>query len=423
MKQLKKKLLYAAACMLLLAAWTGGGCTVEEVNDRPNNTEKGKALAAPVEEIDERLIQANNGAGFKLFHELRADKEENIFISPASILTALAMTYNGADGETKEAMEKTLLLQDMTMEEVNKAFADLLTILQNPDPEVEMTVANSLWAREGVDFHSDFLERNEQYFSAEIDVLDFSKDEAADIINNWVKENTGQKITDIVEAPLSEDAVLFLINAIYFKGAWTEPFDPDLTREIPFTLPDGSEKEHPLMFQGGDFQAMQNDLFQAVSLPYGKNERISMYVFLPAREKGLEEFYAALNEENWNNWRASFTEINGDIGIPRFKFAYESSLTDALKALGMEIAFDEDHADFSKMRPIPPRLFISEVKHKTYIDVNEEGTEAAAATSVEIGVTSMPERFTMYVDRPFFFAIADDMTGTILFMGSVYEPL
>lgn len=176
------------------------------------------------------------------------------------------------------------------------------------------------------------------------------------------------------------------------------------------------------MIRDDSFSYLQTDLFQAVRLPYGKNERIGMYVFLPAEASGLEQFHAELNTQNWDKWLASFRNMEGDLGLPRFKFDYETSLNNSLKALGMEIAFDENAADFSGMHPIPPRLFISEVKHKTFIEVNEEGTEAAAVTSVEVGVTAMPERFSMIVDRPFFFAIADDMTGIVLFMGSVLEP-
>jgi serpin B len=382
-----------------------------------------EGLAAPVEELDERLIEANNGLGFNLFRELtESNPEKNIFISPSSVLTALAMTYNGAEGGTRAAMEKTLQLEEMTMEKVNKAFADLLTILRNPDPKVELTVANSLWAREGVDFHEDFLTRNRDYFDAEATEIDFNDAGAADIINGWVKEKTRDRIDGIVEPPINPDTILFLINAIYFKGEWTEPFDPDLTRELPFNRPDGTKKEIPVMFQRNDFRYLENELFQAAILPYGKNERVSMYIFLPAESAGLEQLYAELNSANWNEWIASFSSMEGEIGLPRFKFEYETSLNDTLKSLGMGIAFDDNAADFSGMRPIPPRLVISEVKHKTFVEVNEEGTEAAAVTSVEVGVTAMPETFSMIVDRPFFFTITDDITGTILFMGSVLEP-
>jgi len=383
-----------------------------------------KTLAAPAEEVDQRLSSANNRLGFEIFHQLRKEEaEENLFISPASILAALTMTYNGAEGETREAMEETLHFKDMSREEVNEAFADLLSILKNPDPKVEMAIANSLWAREGIDFKEDFLGRNEEFFKAEVAELDFDDPEAVDIINSWVEENTGGKIEDIIEPPINPLTVLFLINAIYFHGEWSEQFDPALTEEIPFTLPGGDEKEHPVMFQDNDFSYLETDLFQAVRLPYGDEERIGMYVFLPGEEASLEGFYDQLDAGNWAEWSDSFFTREGEVGLPRFSFDYEISLNDVLKDLGMAIAFDDSAADFSGMREIPPRLYISEVKHKSFIEVNEEGTEAAAATSVEVTVESaMPDSFSMIVDRPFFFAIADDMTGSILFMGSLLEP-
>jgi len=386
--------------------------------------ETGKSLAAPVEELDRRLVRANNILGFNIFDELRAKQaEENIFISPASIITALAMTYNGAEAETREAMENTLGFESMSQEEVNQAFADLLTILHNPDPEVEMTVANSLWAREGVEFKEDFLQRNNDYFDARVTALDFDDHAAAERINKWVKDQTGGAIEDIIEPPIDPLTVLFIINAIYFNGEWTEPFDPDLTREIPFHLSSGAEKDIPVMFKNDEFSYLETALFQAVRLPYGKNERLAMYVFLPSAENGLDDFLEELNPGTWNDWAASFSNREGELGLPRFEFEYEISLNESLKALGMEIAFDDTAADFSGMRDIPPRLFISDVKHKSFIDVNEEGTEAAAATSVEIRVESArPDHFTMIIDRPFFFAIADDLTGIILFMGSLLEP-
>ena len=229
-------------------------------------------------------------------------------------------------------------------------------------------------------------------------------------------------ITELIEPPIDPLTVLFLSNAIYFKAAWAEPFDPDQTREIPFNLPDGSSKEHQVMFREGQFRCLEQDGFQAVSIPYGKTKRISIYVFLPASGQNLESFYEQLTPEAWDSWMDLFLETEAYIGLPRFKFEYEASLNDALKAMGMEIAFNDSAADFSKMKPVPPRMFIAEVKHKTFVEVNEKGTEAAAATSVEIREESAPA-FCMIVDRPFFFSIVDNKTGSILFMGSVTDPL
>ncbi len=398
--------------MFIMLLALGGGCGLEG----------SEGMAAPVEELDQRLVDANNGFGFNLYRELAsAAADSNLFISPSSIITALAMTYNGAESETREAMQKTLQLEGMNLDEINEAFADLLTILQNPDPEVELAVANSLWARKGVAFHEEFMNRNSEYFDAEVAELDFDDAAAADVINGWVKEKTRDKIDGIVDPPINPETILFLINAIYFNGEWSIPFDPENTRDVLFSAVDGSTNDQPLMFRNDDFRYFENELFQAVNLPYGKNERVSMYVMLPAEEVGLKQLHSALNNTNWNSWVNSFRTMDGELGLPRFSFEYETSLNDALNALGMGIAFDENAADFSGMRPTPPSLFISEVKHKTFIDVNEEGTEAAAVTSVEVGTTAMPETFSMIVDRPFFFAIADDMTGTILFMGSILK--
>lgn len=407
---------FAAGVMMIImlaALLIPGGCALFDTTE---------GQAAPVEELDGRLVQANNRLGFKIMDELSNGNSDNIFISPSSILTALAMTYNGAEGETRRAMEKTLGFEEMPLEEINSAFADLLTLLNNPDPQVELALANSLWAREGVDFHRDFLERNSEYYKAEVTEIDFDQDDAADIINSWVKDNTGGKIEDLVESPIDTDSILFLINAIYFKGEWTNKFDPDETRVVPFTLADGSQTDHPLMFKYSSFDYFQSDLFQAVRLPYGENERLGMFIFLPREGVSKEELYRKLQDEPWKKQTEKFYSMEGEIGLPRFQFEYEVSLNDTLESLGMGIAFDQDQADFSRMRPIPPELFISEVKHKSFVEVNEEGTEAAAATSVEIAVTSMPETFSMIIDRPFIFTIADNMTGTILFMGEVTNP-
>jgi serine protease inhibitor len=403
----------AILIMLILAIAIGGGCSMFG----------SESLAAPVEELDQRLIDANNGLGFDLYLQLAdQDPDRNIFISPSSIITALAMAYNGAEGETRIAMEEALRLKGMTVDEVNSAFADLLTILQNPDPNVELAVANSLWAREGVSFDEGFINRSRDYYGAELTELNFDDPGSADTINSWVKEKTRNKIDGIVEPPINPETILFLINAIYFKGEWSEPFDLELTSEGNFNLPGGGTKESQFMFRNDDFNYLESDLFQAVRLPYGKNERVGMYLFLPAESASLEEFQAELNRENWENWISSFRSMEGNLSLPRFSFEYETSLKKTLETLGMGIAFKEGAADFSGMRPTPPDLFINEVKHKTFVEVNEKGTEAAAVTSIEVGTTAMPEIFNMVLDRPFFFAIADDMTETILFMGSVSEP-
>ncbi len=411
-------LLVAPALMLSAGCGTGsdGG---DPVSLLPN-----KVSAEPVDCIDERLVNGNIAFSLSIFRDLcENDPHKNIFISPASISTALAMTANGASGETLQSMLGALHLQSMSLEEMNGAFAGLQSILQNPDPKVELTAANSLWVRQGVDFNEDFLQRNGDYFAAEVRSLDFNDSGAAPAMNRWVEQQTRGKIKEVIQGPIDSLTVLFLINAIYFNGDWSDEFSPEMTREIPFELPDGTEKNHPVMFREGSYRYFQGDNFEAVILPYGKNRRIGMTVFLPSPECSLADFYGELTPENWAAWLLSFREMEGEVGLPRFNFEYEASLNENLKKLGMESAFNPQRADFSGMRPTPPKLYISDVKHKTYVDVNEKGTEAAAVTSVEFKCTSVQtDHFSMIIDRPFLFAITDEKTGAILFMGQVNEP-
>jgi serine protease inhibitor len=371
--------------------------------------------------MNDKLVAANTKFGFKLFSALiESNNSQNIFISPSSVAIALAMTYNGASGSTGEAMAQTLELQGMSLDEINRSQLTLTQLLTNPDTKVQLNIANSLWARSGINFQPDFLKKNQEFYKAEVTNLDFSKPNSASIINNWVSKNTNGKIPTIVEQ-ISPATVLYLINAIYFKGNWTTAFAKDATQNLPFTLLNGTKKQHPLMSQSGRYQYLENNSFQAISLPYGSRQ-LSMYVFLPKQNTTLQSFYNSLSVENWEQWMKQFTTRQGSIVLPRFKLEYEVGLSKTLKALGMEEAFGNS-ANFTAMTETPVK--IDEVKHKTFVEVNEEGTEAAAATSVEMRATSArPEQepFRMVVDRPFFFAIRDNQTGTILFMGSIVDP-
>ena len=371
---------------------------------------------------DTRLVNANNQFGFKLFSEiLKQDSSaENIFVSPSSVAIALAMAYNGASGSTQQAMAKTLELQGMSLQEINSSYAALKGLLENPDAQVQLNIANSLWANKDVSLQPEFIQKNQDFYKAKVTNLDFQDATAPNSINNWVKENTSGKINKIVET-IKPDEVLFLINAIYFKGKWSNEFDKTQTAQHPFYLISGGQKQHPMMSQKGDYRYYENEQFQAVSLPYGADGKISFYIFLPKQNSSLKALYQNLSLENWQKWMAQFNKREGFIRLPRFKTDYDVTLNDALKALGMEEAFSKQ-ANFSG---IGKNLTISQVKHKTFVEVNEEGTEAAAATSVGIEATSFrqkPEPFRMIVDRPFFCAIRDNETGSVLFMGSIVEP-
>jgi serine protease inhibitor len=379
---------------------------------------------ANCEADEDRHISGYNQFGIRLLKQvLAADQGKNVFISPASVALALTMTYTGAEGTTQEAMARVLGIEDLSLEELNQANKALMQKLKQVDASIRLNIVNSLWARKGLSFKPEFIQANESDYEAEVRVVDFASHEVAGLINDWVSQKTQAKIDKIVDT-ISPSMILFLINAIYFKGEWTDPFDEGLTAERPFTLMSGKQKPHLMMSRVGRYSYQEGDAFQAAVLPYG-NKNISMYVFLPGTESNLDEFLDNLSFEDWEHWISRFEDAMGLIMLPRFQLEYGKSLNDALIALGLEVAFDGDKANFGGMCPIPPNVCIGEVKHKTFVEVNEEGTEAAAVTSVTMVATSMapPDKeFRMIVDRPFFFAIRDNQTGLILFMGVILDP-
>jgi len=372
--------------------------------------------------VNPQLVSANTRFGFKLFSAVTNQQAtQNVFVSPSSVAIALAMVYNGASGETKQGMAKALEIQGMSLDALNQANADLRALLENPDPKVQLAIANSVWARQGVPFKPDFIQRNQQFYQAKLTELDFADPRAVSTINGWVSQNTRGKITEIIDR-LSQDDVMVLINAIYFKGDWSRQFDKQKTTSEPFYKVDGTQKMHPLMAQRGEYRYLDNSQFQGIMLPYGDQRRMSMVILLPKKESSLAELQRNLTADNWEQWMTQFRNRQGSIQIPRFKLEYDIELTRILSQLGMANAFGRQ-ANFSGISQIPTE--ISEVKHKTFVDVNEEGTEAAAVTSIGIRATAaipMDEPFQMKVDRPFFCAIRDNQTGSVLFMGAIVDP-
>jgi serpin B len=379
-----------------------------------------------VQKVNEPLMAATSRFAFKLYNQLqRQGTNKNVFVSPSSVILALAMTYNGAEGKTRQAMARTLEIEGLSLSDVNNGFAELQRAAGDADPKVQLKIANSLWARQGFTLKPEFVERSKQNYSAEVTTLDFNSPAAPMTINSWVKNKTDNLIDSIVDR-IDSNNILFLINAIYFKGQWKNEFEKAKTKDEDFQLPNGQQKKVPMMAQSGQYRYLRGEDFQAVTLPYG-NGRINMYVFLPDKRKNLEDFEKKVTFENWEAWIKSLRFEPGTVMLPRFKVEYETDLNDVLKALGMAEAFDANVADFSGIAATNSgaRLYISEVKHKAFAEVNEEGTKAAAVTSVGVAVTSVQiprEPFMMKVDRPFFFAIRDDTTGAVLFMGSIVEP-
>jgi serpin B len=366
------------------------------------------------------IIAANTRFGIKLFSRIyQQDKANNIFISPLSLTLALQMLNGGATGATHEAIASVLETPGIEQAQIDSTLSALQTYLQEMDSEVEIAIANSFWMKQGDSFNSNFIQRNEASYHAVTRELDFSNPAtAAPLINGWVAEETRQKIDHVLEPnDFDSGTIALLVNAIYFKSAWLSPFSESDTREHLFALADGQMKPHPLMFQTQEFAYYENALFQAIALPYGNTAEVNLYIFLPNPEVGLDSFLEQLNPENWNLWLKEYWENKPiKLGLPRFNIEYDIELKDILTAMNMGIAFSSQ-ANFSSITPEP--FWISKIKHKTFFEVNEEGTEASAVTGI-LGTRSGPVE--MIIDRPFFFAIRDDTTGTLLFMGTLVNP-
>jgi serine protease inhibitor len=379
-----------------------------------------------VTEAEKELIASSNRFGFTLFKKVaEADPDSNLFISPLSVSLALGMTYNGAAGDTRKAMASALELAGMTPEEINRSYRHIIDFLSSLDPAVAFSIANSIWYRKGFPISPTFVDLNQTYFDAQVRGLDFDQVWAADTINAWVDVNTNGKITRIINPPIPPYMVMFLINAIYFKGNWTLPFDTSLTRDMDFFLSGGQIVQRPFMQTDTLLDYFDNDLFQMIELPYGDGD-FSMTIILPRPDHTTDDIIADMNPESWSAWIAGLTETDLQLALPKFRFRYDKKLNNMLKAMGMGIAFDGDLADFSNMVTnmglLPGNLYIDFVQHKTFVQVDEVGTEAAAVTVVGIGVTSIGPHM-MFVNRPFVVAIRERESGMILFLGKVIDPV
>ena len=367
------------------------------------------------------ILKADEAFGFELFREVyNLSEEDNIMISPLSVSYALGMTYNGAAGTTLQAFNDVLHFGDLTTAEVNESYKDLMDQLVNLDDRVEFSIANSIWYRLGFQVLSEFIETNRDYFDAEVKEIDFSDPQTVELINQWIEDKTNGKIRDMLDF-IPTDAVMYLINAIYFNAQWKYEFDKEDTHEGDFILEDGTKHRSDYMSVTGDFVYTSNEDFTAVELPYG-DSTFSMVVMLPSGEKEVSDLVAKLDVAHWDSWFDSSGLTGVQVELPKFKYEFKELLNDPLKNLGLGLAFSEEEADFTRINPAG-NLFISRVIHQTFIDVQEEGTEAAAATIVEISLTSAggsPIYFK--ADKPFLYLIKENSTGAIVFIGKVGKP-
>jgi serine protease inhibitor len=364
------------------------------------------------------VVAGSNAFAFKLLRDAPPENG-NVFVSPLSVSMALGMAMNGARGTTRDEMRGTLGFGAMSPEEVNGSYHSLIDLLRGLDGTTDMRLANSIWYRQGFPFETAYLESTRTSFGAQVTGLDFGDPAAKDRINAWVKEGTGGKIPSIVDE-ITGGEVMFLVNAVYFKGRWVTRFDPSATRPQPFHRTGAPDVSVPMMSHEGTYATAAGAGWQAVDLPYG-NGAFSMTIILPAQGTTAAALAQRMTAATWDSLTTRLHPTAMTVQMPRFRIEYGTDLAASLEAMGMHQAFTEGGADFTGMSAAHGReLFLSTVRHKTFVDVNEEGTEAAAATSVGVSVTSLPPSFI--VDRPFLVAIRERFSGTLLFLGRIEDP-
>ncbi|MFU8857064.1 MAG: serpin family protein [Deferrisomatales bacterium] len=412
---------------LLAATLPVAGCSRDSGQRERSPPQRIAELPRALSVAEHEVVARSNELAFDLLRETYARETErpNVFLSPLSASMALGMALNGAAGETFEAMRATLRFEGLTQEEINVAYRDLVELLLGLDPGVELLIANAAWARQGWPFVPEFFATIETWFDARARELDFDEPAALDAINRWADEQTGGRIPKVLDE-IGPEHVLFLLNAVSFRGDWTHRFERSRTRPGPFTLADGTQVEVQRMSGtlGAGVRQVQGGV-QIGELPYG-GQAFVMTLALPPPGGSLAALVAGLDAGTWSRWTEGLPEDYAaaeiEVGLPKLELSYERVLNDVLTALGMGVAFDENLADFSRLLDLAPPLnaYLDFVKQNTYLRVDEEGTQAAAVTTVGVGVTSAPPSFV--VDRPYLLVIRERLSGTILFLGAIGDP-
>jgi serine protease inhibitor len=378
------------------------------------------------EQADEEiLVQDNSAFAIDLYQRLCAT-DGNIFFSPFSISTALAMTYAGARGNTEKQMAKTLRFS-LDQENLHPAFANIesrLNKLQKAG-NVKLSVANSLWPQQDYRFLNEYLSLIKKHYGVSITPVDYKHacEAARKMINEWVEDKTQDKIKDLIQPGILDALTrLVLVNAIYFKGNWESKFKTNLTKDAPFYVSPSKSVQAPIMTQKQEFRYAEIETLQVLELPYVGDE-LSMIVLLPQKADGLTQLESSLTVENLNRWKRRLAKREVLVFLPKFKMTSIFQLDKTLASMGMVDAFIDSKANFAGMDGRPDWLYIGAVLHKAFVDVNEQGTEAAAATAVVMKARGMPAPPpTFRADHPFVFLIHENRTGSILFMGRVTDP-
>lgn len=398
-----KKILFALLVLALV-----GSC-------KNTNEPIEKAQTMELTQVQKTKASQDNNFAFELMKQTMANTDEsNVFISPLSVSIALGMTWNGAVGNTKTEMEKTLNMSGMSVKEINEYYKLMQSTLPDLDPKTKLSIANSIWYRNNFTAKSDFLKANIDYFDAEISPLDFNKQEAVDIINGWCSEKTNGLIPKVIEK-IEAEQLMFLINAVYFKGIWVRQFKKEDTREADFTNERNAKVKVNMMNITDTFAYAEDDFAQYLEMPYG-NKAFSMTVILPKSLPATTDF-SGLTTERFNKAVEKLANEKVVVMLPRFKVKNKFQLKPMLQAMGMQKAFTTG-AEFDGIFDVKP-LYIGFVQHDTYVEVTEEGTEAAAVTTVGMTTTSLPNYPYFIVNKPFAFVIKENSSGIILFMGKI----
>lgn len=392
--------------------WTS--CQKEE------NTPKEQPVIDPV--LKSAVVERNNTFSLDIFKQLVTNDPsgDNVFISPLSMYYALNMAGVGSDANTRTEFGNLLGWEETNDSAVLVTMKQLYSELMPTDNQITLEIANSLWQRQDFPIYDDYKTKISTWFDGEVSTQDFNDPKTVTLINNWIAAKTHDKITNML-TEISPNAVLFLINAIYFKGDWKYKFDKQYTVDGNFTKENGETMTAKFMNAKPTIRYLVNDYCTMVSLPYA-DSAYTMVLLLPKSNSDINSLLEQLNTETFIGWQNQMAYTDVDVSLPKFKFTYGNrEISPELKTLGLLDAFDSYHANFSKISP--EQIFISMVLHKAFIEVNEEGSEAAAATIIGFENTSIgPEKPTFIANRPFLFAICHRPTNTILFVGKVAYP-
>ena len=383
-------------------------------NSSGDNSEIIRELPRSLAAEEQSISEGSNEFAFRLLHKLQSiEGDSSFFISPLSISTAYGMLYNGAEEETYVQLQDFFGHNELSKEEINQGYKNLIELLINLDDEVIVNIANSIWSNEDASIKQDFVSKNKEFFNAEVDELDFTDPNSANIINKWVEDRTDGLIDKIV-ASTNPQEVIYLLNAIYFKGDWTTQFDPQDTSEEPFYLPGGETTTVSLMQNVADFRVASDENWKSLDMWYGKSG-YSFTVLVPLNDQPLPELIPELTIEKFTNLTSNLEKKeNVSVALPRFELKYEiPDFKNVLIDMGLNIPFNQNAANLSGIADVP-QLHISNTRHKAVIKVDEKGTEAAAATSI-VASSSLN---SFRLDRPFLFFIRENNSNTILFMGS-----